>query len=399
MKVVGKFVVFGLFAFLLASLLVACRGGSGDGDPVPGVPAGVTMDGPVRHYFIAAEESEWNYAPNGNVAGQQFEEKSHIYINNVQYDPTHGMAVTDSRIGRTYKKALYKEYTDASFITAKPIPASWSHLGTLGPVIRAEVGDTIQVEFLNRTRFPYSIHPHGVFYDKASEGALYNDGTSGVDKLDDAVPPGGRYTYVWPVPERSGPGPSDGSSIGWMYHSHVDETIDTYSGLIGPMIISRKGATRPDGTPVDVDREIYAMFHIFNENRSYYIDDNIQAQTGVATAADIAALKVDPGFVESNLMHSINGYVYGNLPGLTMKKGERVRWYLMAMGNEADLHTPHWHGNTTLVMGMRTDVVSLLPAAMVTADMQPDNPGTWLFHCHVNDHIDAGMISTYLVLP
>jgi hephaestin len=29
--------------------------------------------------------------------------------------------------------------------------------------------------------------------------------------------------------------------------------------------------------------------------------------------------------------------------------------------------------------------------------MVPDNPGTWLFHCHVNDHILAGMLSRYRV--
>ena len=72
---------------------------------------------------------------------------------------------------------------------------------------------------------------------------------------------------------------------------------------------------------------------------------------------------------------------------MTMRKGERVRWYLMGMGTEVDLHTPHWHGNTVTAVGMRTDVVSLLPGSMIVADMVPDDPGTWLFHCHVNDHI------------
>ena len=78
-------------------------------------------------------------------------------------------------------------------------------------------------------------------------------------------------------------------------------------------------------------------------------------------------------------MHSINGYVYGNQPlGLRRgdaRKGQRVRWYLMGMGTEVDLHTPHWHGNTVTSMGMRTDVVGLLPASMVTADMTPDDAG------------------------
>ena len=97
-------------------------------------------------------------------------------------------------------------------------------------------------------------------------------------------------------------------------------------------------------------------------------------------------------------MHSINGYVFGNQPMVTMHRGEHVRWYVMSMGTEVDLHTPHWHGNTVTVNGMRMDVVSLLPATMVVADMVPDDVGTWLFHCHVNDHIRAGMLTRYRVL-
>ena len=48
--------------------------------------------------------------------------------------------------------------------------------------------------------------------------------------------------------------------------------------------------------------------------------------------------------------------------------------------------------------GMRTDVLELLPMSMKVADMVPDVAGTWLYHCHVNDHIDAGMIALYHVL-
>jgi manganese oxidase len=83
---------------------------------------------------------------------------------------------------------------------------------------------------------------------------------------------------------------------------------------------------------------------------------------------------------------------------MTVRRGEHVRWYLMGMGTEVDLHTPHWHGNTVVANGMRTDVTSLLPAQMVTADMSPDTAGIWLFHCHVNDHLTAGMVTRYQVV-
>jgi FtsP/CotA-like multicopper oxidase with cupredoxin domain len=49
--------------------------------------------------------------------------------------------------------------------------------GILGPLIRAEVGDTIQIHFKNNAKHPHSLHPHGVFYDKASEGAEHDDGS------------------------------------------------------------------------------------------------------------------------------------------------------------------------------------------------------------------------------
>jgi hephaestin len=48
---------------------------------------------------------------------------------------------------------------------------------------------------------------------------------------------------------------------------------------------------------------------------------------------------------------------------------------------------------------MRTDIVELLPASMKVLDMIPDNPGVWLYHCHVHDHIDAGMLARFRVEP
>jgi hephaestin len=340
----------------------------------------------TRTYYVAADKVAWDYAPTGSnqITGQPFGETENTFV---QSGP--------NRIGRVYKKALFREYTDGSFTTLKPRPQEWQHLGVLGPVVRGAVGDTIKFVFKNNTDLTVSVHPHGVFYEKSSEGAPYNDGTSGNDKGDDGVAPGATRTYTWEIPERAGPGPMDGSSIMWMYHSHVDEVADTNTGLIGPIIVTRAGGARADGTPNDVDREFVTMFTVMDENQSLLLDKNIA--TYASKPASVK--KDDEGFVESNLMHSINGYVYGNMPlsAMTMRKGERVRWYLMGMGTEVDLHTPHWHGNTVVLNGMRTDVATLLPASMTVADMTPDDVGTWLFHCHVNDHILAGMQTRYRV--
>jgi hephaestin len=377
----------GFAALARASVISFALFGSGCGDPIEVTPQTEALAAPrQRVYYIAADEVQWDYAPTGinQVTGEPFDDVANVFV---QQGP--------DRIGKVYIKALYREYTDGHFNHLKPRPARWEHLGFLGPMIRAVVGDTIVVHFKNNTTRPVSMHPHGVFYAKSAEGAPYNDGTSGNDKADDAVPPGRTFDYVWQVPERAGPGPSDGSSIGWMYHSHTDEVVDTYSGLIGPMIITARGRERSadDPRPTDVDRELYTMFDVDDENQSAYLQQNIDTFAGDPGSVD----PDDEDFGESNLMHNINGMVYGNLPGLTMNTNSRVRWYLMAMGTEVDLHTPHWHGNTVTIMGMRTDVAALLPATMLTADMRPDDAGTWLYHCHVNDHILAGMLSLYRV--
>jgi hephaestin len=79
-----------------------------------------------------------------------------------------------------------------------------------------------------------------------------------------------------------------------------------------------------------------------------------------------------------------------------MKAGARVRWYLMGSTN-FEFHAPHWHGNVVTANHMRTDVGALLPMGMLVADMVPDNPGRWLFHCHVSDHMRMGMQALYTV--
>ena len=351
------------------------------------VEAAPALAGQTRTYYIAADEVQWDYAPSGinQITGKAFDDAANVFVEH-----------SENRIGKVYLKSQYREYTDKTFKTLKPIPAKWNHKGILGPVIQAEVGDTIVVVFKNNTRYPASVHPHGVFYKKDSEGAVYEDSTSGADKADDSVAPGKTVTYTWQVPERAGPGPMDPSSILWMYHSHVDEPADTNAGLIGPMIITRRGGANPDGSPKDVDREFVTLYTVFDENSSLYLSDNIKK-----FASGLSLEDENDEFAESNLMHSINGYVYGNLPldTMTVHKGEKVRWYVMAQGTEVDLHTPHWHGNTVVINGMRTDVANLLPMSMIVADMTTDDVGTWIFHCHVNDHIIAGMQARYRVVP
>jgi FtsP/CotA-like multicopper oxidase with cupredoxin domain len=338
--------------------------------------------GVVRTYFIAADEVNWDYTPQGrNIAGIPRVETS-------EDDTGKGSRHV------IYHKAIYREYTDATFQKLKTRPQQWEHLGILGPLIRAEVGDSIRVVFRNNTHLSVSMHPHGLAYTKDAEGALYNDGTAGSVKADDRVPPGGTFTYIWSVPERSGPAAMDVSSVLWMYHSHFVESTDMNTGLVGPIIVTRKGEARPDGSPKDVDREFITDYSIFDETDSWFFEGNAGKQ-----GRELRLKASNPVLREQNLMYSINGYLEANIPLLTMRRGEHVRWYLMSNSNEEDIHMAHWHGNTVTWNSMRTDTVALEPMGMASADMVPDAEGIWLFHCHVNDHYAGGMVGRYQVLP
>jgi FtsP/CotA-like multicopper oxidase with cupredoxin domain len=138
------------------------------------------------------------------------------------------------------------------------------------------------------------------------------------------------------------------------------------------------------------------LFGEMDENLSLYLDENIKTYAGNPASVKKGTSFVDP-FYLSNLKESINGFVFGHTPMMTMQVGERVRWYVYATTN-FEIHAPHWHGNTVVALHMRTDVLALMTMGMVVADMVPDNPGIWLFHCHVGPHFDAGMIARYSVV-
>ena len=316
----------------------------------------------TREYWVAAEKVEWNYAPSGK--------------NLIR--PNMGLDVWGKAL--VYEKYRYIQYTDDTYTTQVEQPV-W--IGILGPQLHAAEGDSVRVHFLNRADKPLSIHVHGLQYDEENEGADMKG--SGA-----AVPPGGKFTYHWEADSDAAPGPNDPSSIVWLYHSHVDAVTEVYDGLIGTIVVTKKGMERAanDPRPKDIDKAFTTLFLVFNENDRKIVESGKSAEYDSPEEAE-----------EGNLKHAINGYIFGNLQGLEVEQNDRVRWYLIGLGTEVDMHTAHWHGQTVLNAGKRTDVVELLPGSMVTVDMTAKTPGNWLYHCHVADHITAGMNTRWRVIP
>jgi FtsP/CotA-like multicopper oxidase with cupredoxin domain len=217
-----------------------------------------------------------------------------------------------------------------------------------GPLLRARVGDRIRVHFKNLDTLykrPHSMHFHGVSYRPDSDGA-YLPGFSGPDG---DVKPGKTWTYRL----RAG---RDSAGV-WPYHDHspsMHESID--GGMYGMLSILGRREQRPD-------REYQVVFTAMGQ------------------------------------FQTINGRAFvGNTPVFRSRAGELVQWNVMVMGS--DHHTFHVHGHRWRDPdGVPVDTRTIGPAESFRIRWREDAPGTWLYHCHVETHMAAGMIGIYKVAP
>lgn len=194
----------------------------------------------------------------------------------------------------TYLKALYRGYTDETFTQYSEQPP-WQ--GTQGPTLRSEVGDMIEIMFVNKLSKNYAtMHSMGLAYNKRNEGGDYpalfkgNNGTlpltEAVPPVDAGIPPGNCVVYKWLVNDGAGPtiGPASVSSFlsincidlltilkTHSYHSYVDLSVDTTSGLIGPSIVYAKG--KMNSTMANY-REIPLLYMIYDEDISFLSGEN-----------------------------------------------------------------------------------------------------------------------------
>ncbi|KAK7110957.1 hephaestin-like protein [Littorina saxatilis] len=186
-----------------------------------------------------------------------------------------------------------------------------------------------------------------------------------------------------------GPGPMDPPCITRVYTSSSrDRVRDAYSGLVGPILVCRRGALNDQLRQRQVDHEFFLMMSVTDENLSWYSDHNFQALT---------VDRSDEDFYNSNLMHSMNGYLYGNLPGLKMCLGDRVVWHVFSVGSERDLHTIYFHGQPLTQLDTHLSATYVLPGYFRTLLMKAENPGEWAAVCQTNDHYNAGAKALFSV--
>jgi FtsP/CotA-like multicopper oxidase with cupredoxin domain len=90
---------------------------------------------------------------------------------------------------------------------------------------------------------------------------------------------------------------------------------------------------------------------------------------------------------------TINGKSFPDTAPLSVRQGERVR--MQFTNHSMMFHPMHVHGHTFALTdtGLRKDTVIVRPMRTVSVDLQADNPGVWMTHCHNIYHAERGMMT------
>jgi manganese oxidase len=218
-----------------------------------------------------------------------------------------------------------------------------------GPMIRAEVGDTIKIVLHNEMSVPTAIHPHGLLVPNDM------DGVPSVTQA--AVMPGESFTYE--IPLRNA-----GSH---MYHSHFDSATQVPSGLLGALIVD--DPERPVEEDVD-----YTM--ILNDGP---------------------------------LGYTINGKDFPATEPIVVNNGDQVRVRFMNEGLQ--IHPMHLHGMPMTVIEKdgyplpepyMLDTLNVAPGDRYDVVIDAVEVGAWAFHCHILNHAEGpdgmfGMVTALIV--
>ncbi|XP_057285609.1 coagulation factor VIII isoform X2 [Pezoporus wallicus] len=325
-------------------------------------------------HYIAAEEMDWDYAPVKPVSLDR--NMTSLFLE-----------AGPHRIGSRYKKVMFVEYEDATFKKRKV--SDQLDKGILGPVIKGEVGDQFKIVFRNLASRPYNIYPHGLTSVKPYHAMKPSQDK---DVKDIPIPPGQSFTYSWKVTTEDGPTQADPRCLTRFYYSSIDPVRDTASGLIGPLLICFKKSMDQRGNQIMSDRTRLALFSVFDENLSWYLEENIRRFCTDAAHVDIQ----DPQFYASNVMHTINGFVFDNLE-LKLCLHEVVYWYVLSVGAQADFLSIFFSGNTFKRNMVFEDVLTLFPFSGETVFMSLEKPGVWMLGCLNPDYRDRGMRAKFTV--
>lgn len=259
---------------------------------------------------------------------------------------------------------------------------AWTFNGTVpGPTLTANVGDVLRVTVHNRHDIVHSFHTHLTPLGIESDGSQLNTIT-GLGAMA-MIPPGGSYTYSFTA----------GVAGVFYYHCHSADGGHSISqhiaqGLYGAILIKD-----PQEIPVR-DEVVFMGERGFDTEGApaYWIMNGMGMKGGEHALMELHHEKG---------MDGVASVLGTQLPVIAAKVDEPVRLNVINIGDA--VHSFHLHGMTAYTVDhdgnqpLPAQVLGLVPGEADRILVTPQQPGIWLFHCHVVSHADGGMIGVLTV--
>ncbi len=233
---------------------------------------------------------------------------------------------------------------------------AWGYNGQVpGPEIWVDEGDRVRFELTNRLPVPTTIHWHGINVPNEMDGVP--------GETQDPIQPGATFVYEFEAKP---------SGTFW-YHSHFDSVRQLDMGLSGTFVIKGRDEAA-------YDKEFVQLL-----DEWIRLPDGSNGWEGVTHAGHNAS--------EYNWF-TINGKSHPATDDMVVAEGDRVRVRIINAGYQ--VHPMHLHGKRFTVVAKdgapvpspyQADTVLVGPGERYDFEFVADDPGTWMFHCHILHHV------------
>lgn len=265
-------------------------------------------------------------------------------IGNQVLEPTEIMA------DGTKRYELTAEIVDWEVSPGKVVKA-WTYNGMVpGPYIKAAVGDDLRFDVTNRLPLGTDVHFHGAKLPNSM------DGVAPISQ--DLIEPGETYTYEFPAVREAVA----------IYHAHAHGQTQVPNGMLGVLQIG--DVDLPRGRTIS----------------------GVEIPADLQVAQELPMVLNDAGTIGL----SLNGKSFPATAPVVAKQGD---WILVHYANEGlQAHPMHQHQFDQLVVAKDgipldnpywADVVNVAPGERYSVLMRLDSPGTWVWHCHILNHVEG----------
>lgn len=274
----------------------------------------------------------------------------------------------------------------ANMSDAKMMPLMYTIFsvnGKTGPAIaplRVKEGEKVRIRLINAGYLSHKLNLQGhAFQIVSTDGQpLHNPPLTSGQLLN--IAPGERYDLefvannpgTWLLEERSDNPGAKSLAVPIVYEGYEAAQAKPESGQLPVIDLTRYGEAAQSSFSLEQPYDI-----------TYRMDLNTDSRGG-------------------QMVFTINGQTFPNVPPLDVKKGDRVKVTIVNNSPE-DVHPMHLHGHFFQVLSKNgqsvsgsplvKDTLNVLPGESYVVAFAADNPGEWMFHCHDLGHAAKGMVS------